>query len=78
MGDRISTASAGPNRGGVGVQGISLFETNIRVVGGLVAAYDLSGDKVFMDKAVELVDLMLPSMNGSSTGTSAANHQAAV
>lgn len=27
-------------------QEISLFETNIRVVGGLLSAYDFSGDKV--------------------------------
>jgi len=27
-------------------QEISLFETNIRVVGGLLSAYDMSGDKV--------------------------------
>jgi Glycosyl hydrolase family 47 len=27
-------------------QEISLFETNIRIVGGLLSAYDLSGDKV--------------------------------
>ena len=41
-------------------QKISLFETNIRVVGGLLGAYDLSGDQLFLDKAVQCVDLILP------------------
>jgi mannosyl-oligosaccharide alpha-1,2-mannosidase len=31
---------------GVWPQEISLFETNIRIVGGLLSAYDFSGDKV--------------------------------
>eukprot|EP00245_Coleochaete_scutata_P018024 TRINITY_DN916_c0_g1_i1.p1 TRINITY_DN916_c0_g1~~TRINITY_DN916_c0_g1_i1.p1 ORF type:complete len:650 (-),score=125.40 TRINITY_DN916_c0_g1_i1:823-2772(-) len=34
----------------------STFETTIRVLGGLIAAYDLSGDSVFLDKAVDLAD----------------------
>lgn len=31
---------------------VSLFETTIRVLGGLLSAYHLSGDRVFLDKAV--------------------------
>lgn len=31
---------------------VSLFETNIRVLGGLLSAYHLSGDRMFLDKAV--------------------------
>ena len=50
------------------MQEISLFETNIRVVGGLLSAYDLSGEKVFLDRAQELVELMLPAM-GSDDDT---------
>ena len=38
---------------------VSLFETNIRVLGGLLSAYHLSGDKVFLDKAVSLVVLCM-------------------
>lgn len=49
-------------------QKISLFETNIRVVGGLLGAYDLSGDNMFLDKAVQCVDLMLPIFDTSPTG----------
>ena len=34
--------------------GINVFETTIRYLGGLLAAYDLSGEKVLLDKAKEL------------------------
>ena len=47
---------------------ISLFETNIRVVGGLIGAFELSADQMFLDKAVQCVDLMLPIFETSSTG----------
>ena len=53
------------------LQEISLFETNIRVVGGLLSAYDLSEDKVFLGRAQELVELMLPAMGGDDIGTGA-------
>ncbi|KAL2122782.1 hypothetical protein VTJ04DRAFT_3237 [Mycothermus thermophilus] len=36
----------------------SLFETNIRFLGGLLAAYDLSGEKVLLRKAVDLGDVL--------------------
>ncbi|KAI8611761.1 glycoside hydrolase [Chytriomyces sp. MP71] len=42
---------------------ISLFETIIRVVGGLLAAYDLEGDERVLRKCVELVDLLLPAFD---------------
>ncbi|KAI8139149.1 glycoside hydrolase [Fennellomyces sp. T-0311] len=35
------------------------FETNIRYLGGLLSAYDLRGDKILLDKAVELTDKVL-------------------
>jgi len=41
----------------------SFFETIIRVTGGLLSAYDLSGDKIFLDKAVELADRMAPAFD---------------
>jgi len=37
---------------------ISVFETNIRYLGGFLAAYDLSGDKRLLDKAIEVGDLL--------------------
>ncbi|XWS20644.1 hypothetical protein CRYUN_Cryun31cG0120400 [Craigia yunnanensis] len=39
----------------------SVFETTIRVVGGLLSAYDLSGDKVFLEKARDIADRLLPA-----------------
>ncbi|DBB14856.1 TPA: hypothetical protein ACH3X3_004461 [Trebouxia sp. C0006] len=47
---------------------ISLFETNIRVVGGLIGAFELTADHMFLDKAVECVNLMLPVFHTSSSG----------
>lgn len=55
------------------VQEISLFETNIRVVGGLLSAFDLSGEKVFLDRAQELVELMLPAMGKDDDPTAGAH-----
>jgi mannosyl-oligosaccharide alpha-1,2-mannosidase len=40
---------------------VQLFETVIRYVGGLLSAFDLSQEKVFIEKAVELVDRLLPA-----------------
>lgn len=37
---------------------LNVFETNIRYLGGLLAAYDLSGEKVLLLKAVELGELL--------------------
>lgn len=47
---------------------ISLFETNIRIVGGLLGAYELSQDHMFLDKAQACVNLMLPIFQTSTTG----------
>ncbi|KAJ9168641.1 hypothetical protein P3X46_020141 [Hevea brasiliensis] len=45
----------------------SVFETTIRVVGGLLSAYDLSGDTVFLEKAKDIADRLLPAWN-TNTG----------
>ena len=47
---------------------VSLFETTIRIVGGFLAAYDLSQDSLFLDKAREVVDRMLPYFESATTG----------
>lgn len=47
---------------------ISLFETTIRIVGGFLAAYDLSGDRLFLDKAHDIVDRMMPYFDASIMG----------
>ncbi|CDO97750.1 unnamed protein product [Coffea canephora] len=44
----------------------SVFETTIRVVGGLLSAYDLSGDKVFLEKAQDIADRLLPAWDTPS------------
>merc|ERR1711871_1454513 len=45
---------------------VSFFETTIRVLGGLLSAYDLSKDRVFLDKAREVGDRLLPAFNTPS------------
>ncbi|XP_075552808.1 mannosyl-oligosaccharide 1,2-alpha-mannosidase IA-like isoform X1 [Dermacentor variabilis] len=42
---------------------ISVFETNIRFVGGLLSCYALTGDNMFKDKAEEIARLLLPAFN---------------
>uniref|UniRef100_A0A0C9RPH0 alpha-1,2-Mannosidase n=1 Tax=Wollemia nobilis TaxID=56998 RepID=A0A0C9RPH0_9CONI len=44
----------------------SVFETTIRVVGGLLSAYDLSGDDVFLQRARQIADRLLPAWNTPS------------
>lgn len=42
---------------------ISVFETNIRYVGGLLTAYALSGDELFKEKAAHVANKLLPAFN---------------
>lgn len=35
------------------------FETNIRYLGGLLAAYDLKQEPIFLEKAVEIADKVI-------------------
>uniref|UniRef100_A0A8C9SU29 alpha-1,2-Mannosidase n=1 Tax=Scleropages formosus TaxID=113540 RepID=A0A8C9SU29_SCLFO len=42
---------------------VSVFEVNIRFIGGLLAAYYLSGQEVFKAKAVQLAEKLLPAFN---------------
>ncbi|XP_038613937.1 LOW QUALITY PROTEIN: mannosyl-oligosaccharide 1,2-alpha-mannosidase IC [Tachyglossus aculeatus] len=41
----------------------SLFEVNIRYVGGLLSAYYLTGQEIFRTKAIELGEKLLPAFN---------------
>ncbi|NWY71735.1 MA1C1 mannosidase, partial [Erithacus rubecula] len=41
----------------------SLFEVNIRYIGGLLAAFYLTGEEVFKNKALELGEKLLPAFN---------------
>ena len=42
---------------------VSVFETTIRILGGLLSAYELSGHAVFLDRARELADKLMPAFN---------------
>jgi len=42
---------------------VSVFETNIRYVGGLLTAYAFTGDELFKKKAVHIVDKLLPAFD---------------
>ena len=45
---------------------VNLFETTIRVLGGLLSSYYLSGDRMFLDKARILGDKLMPAFNTPS------------
>ncbi|CAG8679025.1 6183_t:CDS:2, partial [Racocetra fulgida] len=45
---------------------ISVFETTIRYLGGLLSAYELSKDNIFLEKALELGNALLPSFDSPS------------
>ncbi len=51
---------------------LSLFETVIRVVGGLLSAYDASHDALFLEKADELAAKIMLNMLSDGTGVRAA------
>ena len=44
-------------------EALSLFEINIRLLGGFLSAYALTGDELFRDKARLMGELMLPAFN---------------
>ncbi|KAL1814288.1 hypothetical protein DCAR_0518424 [Daucus carota subsp. sativus] len=44
----------------------SVFETTIRVVGGLLSSFDLSGDKIFLEKATDIANRLLPAWDTTS------------
>ncbi len=47
---------------------VSVFETAIRLVGGLLSAFHACGDPVLLAKAKGLADRLLPSFNASPLG----------
>eukprot|EP00057_Strongylocentrotus_purpuratus_P025085 XP_011679559.1 PREDICTED: mannosyl-oligosaccharide alpha-1,2-mannosidase isoform B [Strongylocentrotus purpuratus] len=42
---------------------VSVFETNIRFVGGLLSIYALTHDEVYKQKAIQIADKLLPAFN---------------
>jgi len=47
---------------------VSVFETTIRSLGGLLSAYDWSGEKVFLDKAEDLGQRLFHAVEDSPSG----------
>ncbi|XP_012261784.2 endoplasmic reticulum mannosyl-oligosaccharide 1,2-alpha-mannosidase [Athalia rosae] len=45
---------------------VNLFETTIRVLGGLLSAYHMSGEKIFFEKALDLGDRLMPAFSTRS------------
>jgi len=45
---------------------VNLFETTIRVLGGLLSTYHLSKEKIYLDKAVDLADRLLTAFDTPS------------
>jgi hypothetical protein len=45
---------------------VSVFETTIRELGGLLAAYDLSGNPVLLEKAADLGRRLIKAFDGGS------------
>jgi len=45
---------------------VNLFETTIRVLGGLLSTFHLSGEKIFLDKARDLADRLMASFASPS------------
>jgi len=45
---------------------VSTFETTIRSLGGLLSAYDWSGDTVFLEKAIDLGDRLVKAFDSKS------------
>lgn len=46
---------------------VNLFETTIRVLGGLLSIYHLSGEDIYLTKAVEIGNRMLPCFDSPSS-----------
>ncbi|EFJ24543.1 hypothetical protein SELMODRAFT_101351, partial [Selaginella moellendorffii] len=42
---------------------VNLFETTVRILGGLISTYDLTKDDIFLTKARQLADRLLPAFN---------------
>ena len=49
------------------VGAVSVFETTIRSLGGLLSAYDLSGDQAFLDKADDLGSRLMKAFDSPSS-----------
>src|SRR5438034_7638819 len=49
-------------------QPVQIFETNIRMVGGLLSGYLTTGERVLLAKAKDIADILMPAFERSPTG----------
>ncbi|KAJ8027454.1 Mannosyl-oligosaccharide 1,2-alpha-mannosidase IB [Holothuria leucospilota] len=54
---------AGPRKPVMPSSDISVFEVNIRYIGGLISMYALTKDEMFKNKAVEIAEKLMPAFN---------------
>lgn len=52
----------------------SLFETGIRILAGLISAYDLSGDEIFLKKAEDIGDSLIRNFDSNPITSIPNNH----
>ncbi|XP_047447663.1 mannosidase, alpha, class 1B, member 1b [Mugil cephalus] len=45
---------------------VNLFESTIRILGGLLSTYHLTGDAIFLDKAIDIGSRLMPAFNTPS------------
>lgn len=45
---------------------VSVFETNIRIVGGMLAAFDYTNNTLFLEKAADMANRLLPAFKTQS------------
>ncbi|XP_007475475.1 endoplasmic reticulum mannosyl-oligosaccharide 1,2-alpha-mannosidase isoform X2 [Monodelphis domestica] len=45
---------------------VNLFESTIRILGGLLSTYHLSGDSLFLEKAIDIGNRLMPAFNTPS------------
>ncbi|KAH6632161.1 glycoside hydrolase [Chaetomium tenue] len=64
--DEAVAAADGINFTHTAVDRVNVFETNIRYLGGFLAAFDLSGDKRLLGKATEVGDLLYKAFDTPS------------
>ncbi|GAA95684.1 glycoside hydrolase family 47 protein [Mixia osmundae IAM 14324] len=65
--DFTMTTGAKSAYGGGDGRTIPVFETNIRYLGGLIAAYDITGDQLMLDRARELADWFMGCFNNAES-----------
>lgn len=42
---------------------VNVFETTIRIIGGLLAAYEMRGTPIFLERAQQVADALIPAFD---------------